>query len=600
MQLDSLHEGFNGWFASSGKCDHCHGKDPNEVASVDLEGGDINLVDDWRSTMMANSARDPFWRAKVSHEILINPGLQVEIENTCTRCHASLGHFGAMLNGQENYSISEMVSDQIALDGVSCVSCHQQSSEGLGNQFTGELNFITSSLAYGQYESPLITPMALYSGYTPEYSPHISDAGLCAACHTLITPAVDLEGNLTGDTFVEQATYHEWLNSSYSETDLTCQECHMPSAGDMGVILAAGFDTPPRTPFSKHGFAGANVTMLGILRDNIETLDIPATVEQFDETISKTFEMLQQKSLDLTVDLAGRTDDTVFVDVKLVNKAGHKLPSGYPARKMSVHFVVSDSLGNVLFQSGGFDGDYYLADEDVPFEAHHDIIHQEDQVQVYEMVMGDVNGNETTVLNRGFSHLKDNRLVPLGFSILNSAYDTTEIAGISAEDLDFNHDPIEGSGSDVIHYHVGTGNYDGAVTVDVSVYYQSLPPTWMEEIFSAETPEIDIFSGMFDAADKSPVLMKQEELEIEEFVGIQILTESSWFDVNTIHHSQIKFFSTETGTLHFYNSQGKLVYQRAFTQGNGSISLQLARGTYVLKATSKSGEVVIQKVVIGS
>ena len=45
---------------------------------------------------------------------------------------------------------------------------------------------------------------------------HINDAGLCAGCHTLITETADLDGNLTGDEFVEQATYHEWLNSIFN------------------------------------------------------------------------------------------------------------------------------------------------------------------------------------------------------------------------------------------------------------------------------------------------------------------------------------------------------------------------------------------------
>ena len=34
------------------------------------------------------------------------------------------------------------------------------------------------------------------------------------------------------------------------------------------------------------------------------------------------------------------------------------------------------------------------------YEPHHDVITQGDQVQIYEMVMGDVNGDVTTVLER--------------------------------------------------------------------------------------------------------------------------------------------------------------------------------------------------------
>ncbi|MBP7408591.1 MAG: hypothetical protein KA941_07525, partial [Flavobacteriales bacterium] len=71
------------YFFTAGRCAGCHGHDPDGLTSVDSQGRDVNLVDDWRSTMMSNSARDPFFRAKAEHEVLVNPEHQVEIENKC-------------------------------------------------------------------------------------------------------------------------------------------------------------------------------------------------------------------------------------------------------------------------------------------------------------------------------------------------------------------------------------------------------------------------------------------------------------------------------------------------------------------------------------
>src|SRR5437868_9913231 len=62
------------YFLGSVRCKGCHGFDTLHHASVDGNGVDINLYDDWRSSMMANSAKDPLWRAKVSHEILVDAG----------------------------------------------------------------------------------------------------------------------------------------------------------------------------------------------------------------------------------------------------------------------------------------------------------------------------------------------------------------------------------------------------------------------------------------------------------------------------------------------------------------------------------------------
>src|SRR5688572_29509272 len=54
------------YFLSSAHCKGCHGFDSAMVANVDENGNSVNLFDFWESTMMANSARDPLWRAKVS------------------------------------------------------------------------------------------------------------------------------------------------------------------------------------------------------------------------------------------------------------------------------------------------------------------------------------------------------------------------------------------------------------------------------------------------------------------------------------------------------------------------------------------------------
>ncbi|MEZ4984172.1 MAG: hypothetical protein R2795_03905 [Saprospiraceae bacterium] len=215
LLMDTLPSTYNGLFMGSGACVSCHGFDTAFVANVDMEGTDINLVDDWRATMMANSAKDPFWRAKVSHEVLTYPQHQTIIEDKCTACHAPLGHFAAIHAGATHYSIAEMADDPLALDGVSCLACHQQTPEGNDTSHSGDLHFETDRIAYGPFQSPLSSPMLQATQYEPLFSPHTKESGICASCHTLITETIDLEGNLTGGTFVEQATYHEWLNSNY-------------------------------------------------------------------------------------------------------------------------------------------------------------------------------------------------------------------------------------------------------------------------------------------------------------------------------------------------------------------------------------------------
>lgn len=510
----------NTYFKTSGKCEGCHGHDPTGFAGYTQESGvDVNVVDHWRSTMMANSARDPFWRAKVSHEVQVNPAHQAGLEDKCTSCHAPAGRHDKHMLGHGPYSIAELAQDPNGLDGVSCTPCHIQSADSLGKLFSGDMKFDTLGRPlYGPYGNVFGSPMTSFVGYEPMYGAHINDAALCAGCHTLITETADLAGNATGATFVEQATYHEWLNSKFNdkehpETGISCQGCHMPRI-DEGVVLSANYIfLQPRSPFGLHDLAGANTFMLGLLKNNIDALGLSANEVQFDSTIQRTERMLRNGLLVETT-MAGRNADTAFIDVKLSNLAGHKFPSGYPARRAWVELVVTNATGDTLFHNGAWDGSFDVVGHDAVWEPHHDIIRNEDDVQIYEMVMGDVNGDRTTVLERGATKLKDNRLAPELFSSDHYTNDTVFIANVPGTDLDFNRygNGEEGSGSDIVHYHVPMNGFTGLVNVRARVWYQSAPPRWMDEMFGLHSAEIDTFRNMYLAEDVSPFLVKEGAL----------------------------------------------------------------------------------------
>lgn len=516
--LDSLPVLQSLYFSTAGRCAGCHGHDLLGQASMDpATGHDVNVVGDWRSTMMANSARDPYFQAKLDHEVLVNPAHHDVLSNKCLSCHAPLAVHEARMAGHPPFTLAMLDTSILAQDGVSCMSCHAQSPTTAGLAFNGEMGF-DSARIYGPYHEDQINPniMQFFVGLTPGYGEHIVNSTVCAGCHTLITQTVDLSGNPTGDEFVEQATYHEWKNSVYSTNETHCNTCHMPRI-DGPVVLAAEYAfLNPQTPFGLHHLVGGNVQMLEILKANRELLAIPATEAQFDSTIARTHALLTQRTLDLTIALEDRSTDTAFFAVRLENRAGHRFPSGAPARRAFVRFVVRNAAGDTLFVSGALDAEHEVIGHDTGYEPHHDVIHDPGQVQIYELVMGDVTGNATTILERAKEPLKDNRLVPLGFTTTHPSYDTTRLAGHVLDDPDFNRSLLneEGSGTDVIHYHVALNGDHSALTATAEVFFQAVPPGSIREMLTHHSERIDRFRTMMQLSDATPIRVAVDSMAL--------------------------------------------------------------------------------------
>jgi len=573
----------NTLFAGSGKCVGCHGFDPAGLTSVDENGNDVNVADAWAATMMANSAKDPFWRAKVSHEVSVNPDHQEDLESTCTKCHAPLGRFDAMHNGQLTYSIAEMAMDSIALDGVSCSACHQLDTNFVGSTFSGNLIYDTTHTIFGPYFNPFSSPMISFAGFDAVQSHSISESVNCAGCHTLITQSVNMDGEYTGNEFVEQATYHEWLNSIYNQDDTRqeCQSCHVPRIDDE-VALALDYDfLGGRSPFGKHEFSGANIFMLKLMKDYIDTLGINAREIDYDSSIVRTERLLRDSTLILELIELERTDDSVFYALEINNQAGHKFPSGYPSRRASVQFILKDENHDTLFFNGRFDDDFEILGHEAPYEPHHQFIRNEEDVQVYELVFSDINGDKSTILERAYDPLKDNRIPPIGFMSDHISYDTISIVGEALNDPDFNvGDGEEGSGRDVVFFSIGIDGYTGPLNARARIFYQTAPPAWMTEMFEHETEEILLFKDMFDNADRSPFLVSEVRLDdvtvsLEEHqnnTSIYPNPSQGWINIQGDHDPQeLK--------VRIFNSNGQLI---KIVEHQNRIELPAEKGVYIL------------------
>ncbi len=511
-------------FVGSSRCAVCHEK------LTDSQGNDMSISGHWRSTMMANASKDPFWLAKVSSEVKRNPALKEVIEKKCANCHMPMAWVEAYEKGQDQLVLEQgFLSPKnelhaAAMDGVSCSLCHQIRDQNLGSKesFSGKFAIDAGKKApereiFGPYKDPVVNPMQVSVGYTPVYGSHTNDSALCATCHTLFTPFVDAAGNVVGE-FPEQVPYLEWKHSEFGVNferrydidanpgqGMICQECHMPHSEAGGVTIArwAPKNTEKKDHFSQHHFVGGNVFMLDVLQDNITSLGLAASTEKFEDTKERTMHQLQHETAQLALTELKHRGSELTAMLQVNNIAGHKFPTGIPTRRTWIHFTVTDGAGQVIFESGkpladgriaGNDGD----DNIMAYEEHYDMITRPDQVQIYEGVMLNTDNEVTYTLLRAASFAKDNRLLPRGF--YKSAV-PAEIAvyGKAVTDENFI------GGSDQVTYRVSTSGHKGPFTVTARLLFTAVSYPFVKDLEKdGELFEVNRFVHLYNYADKLP------------------------------------------------------------------------------------------------
>lgn len=518
----------DGNFATAAVCRECHANADAADAMRTAAGDPIAPYDLWQGTMMANAARDPVWWAAVRAEVAATPSRQVEIEAECTRCHAPMAAIRNDLFGGVGMSLAGLTTDddrgQFGLDGVACAACHQIGTADLGAEasYSGRPELTTVGRMYGPHADPFTMPMEHRAGYTPTLAPHMDESAVCSSCHTLDTDALTPAGEPTGAHYSEQATYLEWRNSAFSTEGAapgpdarSCQSCHMPSLDADGQPIATriahnpmGFDfgqIGARSPYHEHAFVGGNTWAPQLLRDHADELRPRGSAAAFDATIAWARDQLAHVTATVAIDGPSRSGETVTIPVVVTNAAGHKFPSGYPARRAWLRVVVRAGDDGVVFRSGEVDDDGRLIDgagavlpsEQVggSFEPHHRTIDDAAQVQIYEEIMADGADAPTFRLLRADHDAKDNRLLPAGWSTTGPEQD--RIAPVLGQD-----DPDFVGGADTVRYEVVAPASAGPYTVEVTLLYQPLSARHVAEILAYDAEEIDALAGMLAAIDR--------------------------------------------------------------------------------------------------
>lgn len=489
-------------FSHSENCQACH----NGLASA--SGEDVSIGTMWRGSMMANSARDPYWQAAVRREVIDHPQRSADIQDECAACHMPMSRRVSTSSGSKGSVFAHLpVSvdarrplDRLAADGVSCTVCHQIAADTLGTPASYNANFVMAPtpadgarVIFGPYriDAGRKTIMRSATGFVQAEAPHIRQSELCASCHTLITEALDEHGNVIG-SLPEQVNYQEWLHSAFPDESRGCQTCHMPAAE--GPVRIAAVLGDRRDTLARHVFVGGNAFVVRLLDRYRDALGVSAPSSDLAATADAATRLLQQETATVALSPPEVSGQRLVFSVDVRNRTGHKFPTGFPSRRAWLHVTVSDEQGTRVFESGALDpaGAIIGNDNDgdpLAFEPHHDEITREDQVQVYESIPGDPAGRPTTGLLTATRYLKDNRLLPRGFD-KTTASEEVAVHGHAALDADFTES------GDRTRYAVPVAQ-GRTYRVDVELRYQPIGYRWAHNLERYDAAETNRFVSYY-------------------------------------------------------------------------------------------------------
>jgi len=422
-------------------------------------------------------------------------------------------------------------------DGVSCTVCHHVAADGLGKPetFTGEFKTSPANEVYGPFKDPIPLPMKNGLGIEPKSTPQnqIESSALCGSCHTILLPVFNKNGDPVQEhgkpkLFYEQATYPEWLNSDfqneiapYGKDPQTCQHCHMPTdykGHKLSYKIANIEDNtfPPvafrapdkditmqlRDPFYRHTLLGINLfamemfgqfrTYLGLYQTDPMLPNPDQTVSSHDTAIASSVD-LAGKSAEVNIVSAAKSSKSLDIDVQVANLAGHSLPSGVGFRRAFLSLEVLDSNQKTLWVSGNTNADGVIVDgsgkplvteffgpAQQKFQVHrwkNNPITSDDQVQIYEELVVDPQGQLTTSFLSLDHRVKDNRLQPKGWKPDGPYADETHSVGTGGDPSYTN-----GSGGSVVSYRIPmNAKLNGAAQVRATLYYQTIPPYYLRQ-----------------------------------------------------------------------------------------------------------------------
>ena len=287
------------------------------------------------------------------------------------------------------------------------------------------------------------------------------------------------------------------------------------------------------------GYQSNGSTMLANQILGVRQNDYMTGLDDLSTAVDAFAEQAKSATADVALAPVTVSNQQLIADVMVTNKAGHRLPSGVGFRRAFLELrVIDNSSGQTVWCSGCTNELGVITNgagrERLPSElfdvyadgskpANHDYpagcndnylpginpqyyqphfywdldkntgaaITRQDQVQIYE----ELNLNNQCALTTSFIRrdyqLKDNRLLPYGWTSTGPLRpDKTpyipEAFLEQTHPIQVGHDPAyeDGSGTNIVRYEVPLNGLNaGNLTVKATLYYQSIPPYYLNDRF---------------------------------------------------------------------------------------------------------------------
>ena len=272
----------------------------------------------------------------------------------------------------------------------------------------------------------------------------------------------------------------------------------------------------PRPDYARHLLLGINVfglqmfkqfrTDLGLYKDNpMLRKDDPrlpnpkVTVNGLDLAIGEAVKIASTRTATVHVDSSSKGNTNVIANVTVTNLAGHGFPSGVSFRRAFLRLEVLDANGNTLWQSGNTDANGVIVDggntplvtefftpTQQKFQPHFwtgNPITRDDQVQIYEELSVNPEGQLTTSFIALDKKVKDNRLQPKGHSLTGPNAEELAPVGVCTGATVCDPGYADGRASNTVRYDIGlmSSVAAAATSIRATLYYQAIPPYYLQQ-----------------------------------------------------------------------------------------------------------------------